>query len=200
MRRLKIFWILLVFILFILPKHGFSEEKERIKTLKQNITWSTPISNGLNYLDLDGDGEKDIIVKGYRNNISAHTFSVISFYLSKKIDSQEKSNIKRLDIISIGQLPDTEEYQLFTYERADCILIGFRLVKIKNSKKVYLIKAERFLSGEKTYADKDTVKFTIYELQYDDLESRFFYSKIKEFNSTRKYYDVNKAFKHELGI
>jgi len=102
MRRLKIFWILLFFILFILPKHGFSEEKEKIKTLKQNITWSTPISNGLNYLDLDGDGEKDIIVKGYRNNISAHTFSVISFYLSKKIDSQEKSNIKRLDIISIG--------------------------------------------------------------------------------------------------
>jgi hypothetical protein len=27
MRRLKIFWILLVFILFILPKQGFSEEK-----------------------------------------------------------------------------------------------------------------------------------------------------------------------------
>jgi Uncharacterized protein conserved in bacteria len=29
MRRLKTFWILLVFILFILPKHGFSEEKEK---------------------------------------------------------------------------------------------------------------------------------------------------------------------------
>ena len=29
MRRLKIFWLLLVFILFILPKQGFSEEKEK---------------------------------------------------------------------------------------------------------------------------------------------------------------------------
>ncbi|ACD66527.1 MAG TPA: hypothetical protein DEA57_02755 [Sulfurihydrogenibium sp.] len=200
MRRLKIFRILLVFILFILPKHGFSEEKEKIETLKQSITWSTVISNGLNYLDLDGDGEKDIIVKGYRNNISAHTFSVISFYLSRKIDSQEKSNIKRLDIISIGQLPDKEEYQLFTHEGADCILRDFRLVKIKNSKKVYLIKAERYLSGEKTYADKDTVKFTIYELQYDDTDDRFSFNKINEFRATRKYCDVNEAFKQELGI
>jgi hypothetical protein len=199
MKRLKIFWILLVFILFILPKHGFSEEKEKIKTLKQNITWSTAISNGLNYLDLDGDGEKDIIVKGYRSNISAHTFSVISFYLSRKIDNQEKSNIKRLDIISI-ESPDKEEYQLFTHEGADCILRDFRLVKIKNSKKVYLIKAERYLSGEKTYADKDTVKFTIYELQYDDTDDRFFFNKINEFKATRKYCDVNEAFKQELGI
>jgi uncharacterized protein YecT (DUF1311 family) len=29
MRRLKIFWLLLVFILFILPVKGFSEEKEK---------------------------------------------------------------------------------------------------------------------------------------------------------------------------
>jgi hypothetical protein len=94
MRRLKIFWILLVFVLFILPKHGFSEEKEKIKTLKQNIIWSTVISNGVNYIDLNGDGEKDVVVKGYRNNISAHTFSVISFYLSKKIDSQKNHILK----------------------------------------------------------------------------------------------------------
>jgi hypothetical protein len=197
MRRLKIFWILLVFMLFILPKHGFSDEKEKIKALKQNITWSTVISNGLNYLDLDGGGEKDVIVKGYRNNISAHTFSAISFYLSRKIDSQKK--FRRLDIISI-ESPDKEEYQLFTHEGADCILRDFRLVKIKNSKKVYLIKAERFLSGEKTYADKDTIKFAIYELQYDDIDDRFFFNKINEFGSTRKYCDVNIAFKQELGI
>jgi hypothetical protein len=201
MRRLKIFWILLVFMLFILPKHGFSDEKEKIKALKQNITWSTVISNGLNYLDLDGDGEKDIIVKGYRNNISAHTFSVISFYSSRKMDNQKKSNIKRLDIISIGHVPDKEEYQLFTHEGADCILRDFRLVKIENNKKVYLIKAERRLSGEKTYADKDIIKFAIYELQYDDEEDRFFFfNKINEFGSTRKYCDVNVAFKQELGI
>jgi len=79
-------------------------------------------------------------------------------------------------------------------------LRDFRLVKIKNSKKVYLIKAERYLSGEKTYADKDTIKFAIYELQYDDLEDRFFFNKINEFRSTRKYCDVNVAFKQELGI
>ena len=200
MRRFKKFWVVLVFVLFILPKHGFSGEREKIKTLRQNITWSTVISNGINYLDLDGDGEKDIIVKGYRNNISAHVFSVISFYSSRKADNQGKSNIKRLDIISIGQLPNKEEYQLFTHEGADCILRDFRLVKIKNSKKVYLIKAERYLSGGKTYADEDIIKFTIYELQYDDTDDRFFFNKINEFGSTRKYCDVNEAFKQELGI
>jgi len=79
-------------------------------------------------------------------------------------------------------------------------LRDFRLVKIKNSKKVYLIKAERYLSGEKTYADKDIIKFAIYELQYDDIDDRFFFNKINEFGSTRKYCDVNVAFKQELGI
>jgi hypothetical protein len=197
MRRFKIFWILLIFTLFILPKHGFSNEKEKIKDLKQNITWSTDISNGINYLDLDGDGEKDVIVKGYRNNISAHTFSAISFYLSRKIDNQKK--FRRLDIISI-ESPDKEEYQLFTHEGADCILRDFRLVKIKSSKKIYLIKAERSLSGEKTYADKDTIKFTIYELQYDDTDDRFLFNKINELKSTKKYCDVNIAFKQELGM
>jgi hypothetical protein len=197
MIRLKILWILLVFILFTLPKYGFSEEKEKIKTLKQNITWSTVISNGLNYLDLDGDREKDVIVKGYRNNISAHTFSAISFYLSRKIDNQKK--FRRLDIISI-ESPDKEEYQLFTHEGADCILRDFRLVKIKNDKKVYLIKAERRLSEGKTYADKDTTKFTIYELQYDDTDDRFLFNKINEFKAAKKYCDVNIAFKQELGI
>jgi hypothetical protein len=59
-------------------------------------------------------------------------------------------------------------------------LRDYRLVKIKNSKKVYLIKAERYLSGEKTYFDKDIVKFAIYELQYDNLEDRF--SSIKLMN------------------
>jgi len=200
MKMLKIFWVLLVFVLLLLSKHGFSEEKEKIKTLRQNITYSTIISNGINYIDLNGDGEKDVVVKGFRNNISAHTFSVISFYLSRKIDSQEKSDIKRLEIISIGHVPDKEEYQLFTHEGADCILRDFRLVKIKNSKKVYLIKAERYFSGGKTYADKDIVKFAIYELQYDDLEDRFFFNKINEFRATRKYCDVNEAFKQELGI
>jgi hypothetical protein len=200
MRKLKIFWILLVIILFVIQNQGYGKEKENIKTLKQNITWSTVISNGVNYLDLDGDGEKDVVVKGYRNNISAHMFSVISFYLSKKINNQERLDIKRLEVISIGHVPDKEEYQLFTHEGADCILRDFRLVKIKNSKKVYLIKAERYLSGEKTYADKDIVKFAIYELQYDDLEDRFFFNKINEFRATRKYCDVNEAFKQELGI
>jgi hypothetical protein len=200
MRRFKIFLVLLVFILFVIQNQGYGKEKENIKTLKQNIIWSTIISNGVNYLDLDGDGEKDVVVKGYRNNISAHTFSVISFYLSKKINNQERLDIKRLEVISIGHVPDKEEYQLFTHEGADCILRDFRLVKIKNSKKAYLIKAERYLSGEKTYADKDIVKFAIYELQYDDLEDRFFFNKINEFRATRKYCDVNEAFKHELGI
>jgi hypothetical protein len=196
MRRFKIFWILLVFILFILPIQGFGEEKgEKIKISKQNIVWSITIPNGLSYIDLNGDGEKDIIVKGYRSHISAHRFSVISFYLIKKI-----GNKKRLDIISIGQLPDKEEYQLFTHEGADCILRDFRLVKIKNSEKIYLIKAERYLPTEKTYVDKESVEFIIYELQYDDIEDRFFFVKVGQFKTTQKYCDVNVAFRQELGI
>ncbi|NAZ23906.1 MAG: hypothetical protein GU346_05575 [Thermocrinis sp.] len=76
----------------------------------------------------------------------------------------------------------------------------FRLIKIKNSGKIYLIQAERYLTGEKTYTDKDIVEFTIYELQYDDVEDRFFFNKISQFKTTRKYCDVNVAFKQELGI
>jgi hypothetical protein len=189
------FWVVLIFVVIVLHGQGFGVEKEKIKISKQNIAWSTAIANGLSYIDLNGDGEKDIIVKGYRSHISAHRFSVISFYLVKKIANQ-----KRLDIISIGQLPDKEEYQLFTHEGADCVLRDFRLIKIKNSEKIYLIKAERYLPPEKTYAEKDIVEFIIYELQYDDIEDRFFFNKIGQFKTTKKYCDVNVAFKQELGI
>jgi hypothetical protein len=57
MRRLKIFWILLVFILFILPKQGFSEEnnkdftkpEEVVKQFIKNRANTSFIDNNPNY-------------------------------------------------------------------------------------------------------------------------------------------------------
>ncbi|NAZ23907.1 MAG: hypothetical protein GU346_05580 [Thermocrinis sp.] len=90
LRWFRKLWVVLVFVMVLLQGQGFGGEKEKIKISKLNIAWSTAIANGLSYIDLDGDGEKDVVVRGYRSNISAHSFSVISFYLVKKITNQKK--------------------------------------------------------------------------------------------------------------
>jgi len=77
MRRLKIFWLLLVFILFILPKQGFSEEKDSIIIVE--------IKNGINYFDINNDGIKDLIISAdFLTPMGGDIYTAYSFYRKGK--------------------------------------------------------------------------------------------------------------------
>jgi hypothetical protein len=62
MRRLKIFWILLVFILFILPKHGFSEEKNKDFTKPEEVVKQFIINRAnTSFIDDNPNYCKDVV-------------------------------------------------------------------------------------------------------------------------------------------
>lgn len=59
---------------------------ESLPKIRVNTIESVKIKNGINYIDLNGDGKKDMGTSGYRGNLSAHSFSVYSFYVYKKLE------------------------------------------------------------------------------------------------------------------
>jgi hypothetical protein len=193
--------ILIVFAVIILSSGIIycAEIGETISKLKNNTIDSVKLKNGINYVDLNGDGKQDIIMKGYRGHITAHSFSVYSIYVYKKL---EVGDLCEWQIVSIGggggfAGDDISKYVISTHEGADCILKDIRLARFNKNSTYSLIIAERPI-GE-SYIDSKKVKFTFYKLIYLEDESRFVYEKDKELFSKNKYCDVSEAFAKELG-
>lgn len=184
--------LFLVFVL-VLAFIGIGRgEKKDIIGLR-DITEVVEVKNGVNYIDINGDGIKDIVISGHRHNITAHSFQVYSMYINDPIQVENK--IYKWQIVAINE-KGKEDYTLYTIEGADCVLKDIRFIKLNRDKKYYLVVAERDLS--KSFAEEDYVKFKFYELFKDDLENRYVYKKISEKQSSKKYCDVNDAFLKEI--
>jgi hypothetical protein len=194
MRRLKIFWILLVFILFILPKHGFSEEKDPVKIIQ--------IKNGINYFDINNDGIKDLIISAdFLTPIGGNIYTAYSFYLNHEIENQ-----KHLSYIPI-EVADGEgaEANIYTYTKVggcgndmskeETNISGLRLIKSKND--IYLIHVKKKCNeNENAFTDKCPFSVVIY--QYDD-EGKVFI--IKKKSQTKKIYcDADEVLRKDLII
>jgi hypothetical protein len=193
--KLQITLFLATLILtFLTPTLSFtssSEQKLTIQGIKSNIAHSVRIKNGLNNIDIDGDNAKDIIMNGYRGNITAHDFDAYSFYIFMD---------KISNIVAISDSDDVskDKYEIFTHKGADCILRDIRLFKNKDEKSYNLVIAEREF-GE-TYVDEKKVTFSLYKLDYDNDETRFIFRKYGEIKSKNNYCDVEEAFKKELDM
>jgi hypothetical protein len=190
----------LVIVLSPLTLAQGEEIGETIGKIKVNTIESMKIKNGINHIDLNGDGKKDMVISGYRGNISAHSFSVYSFYVYKKLGLGEISY--EWQIVSIGggggfAGDDIRKYVIATHQGADCVLRDIRLARFKKDASYYLVIADRPLG--QSYGDSLNVKFLFYRLIYDEDEMRYIYEKVKEINSKDKYCDVNEAFENELG-
>jgi hypothetical protein len=202
MKNIKnIIKILIVFTVIILSSGIIycAEIGETISKIKNNSIDSIKLKNGINYVDINGDGIKDIIMKGYRGHITAHSFSVYSIYVYKKL---EIGDLCEWQIVSIGGKggfagDDIGKYAISTHQGADCVLREIRLARFNKNAPYYLVIADRPI-GE-TYIDSKNVKFTFYKLIYLEDENRFVYEKDKELYSKNKYCDVDEAFAKELG-
>jgi len=187
-------YILTIFLTFLkaTPSSSSStDQKFTFQEIKSNIAGSLRIKNGLDNIDIDGDGTKDIVMNGYRGNITAHDFNVYSFYIYLN---------KILNIVAISDSDDVsmEKYNIVTHKGADCILKDIRLFKNKGEKAYHLVIAEREF-GE-TYVDEKKVTFSFYKLDYDDDDTRFVFRKYGEVKSKNNYCDVELAFKKELNL
>jgi hypothetical protein len=190
----------LVIVLSPLTLAKGEEVGDTIGKMKVNTIESIKIKNGINYIDLNGDGKKDMVISGYRGNISAHSFSIYSFYVYKKLDYGEIP--PEWQIVSIGggggfAGDDIRKYAISTHQGADCVLRDIRLARFKKGASYYLVIADRPIG--QSYTDSVNIKFMFYRLIYDEEESRFIYEKVKEMDSRDKYCDVTEAFEKELG-
>jgi hypothetical protein len=193
--------ILIVFTIIIFSSEIIycAEISETISKIKKNTIDSVKLKNGINYVDINGDGKQDIIMKGYRDHITAHSFSVYSIYVYKNLQREEPCEWQ---IVSMGGKggfagDDIGKYAISTHQGADCVLREIRLARFNKNSPYYLVIADRPI-GE-SYIDSKNVKFTFYKLIYLEDENRFVYEKDKELYSKNKYCDVNKAFAKELG-
>lgn len=160
--------------------------------LTKRDTVSPPIlflKNGINYFDLNRDNVNDMIISGYRNNSTGHSFSYYTFYIFQK------------DLIEdnfpwgIVEISGQEKYNICTNQGADGILSDIAFVK-NNIGKYELVKADRDFGN--SFADSGRVKFSYYSLKYDSLENRYLYEIKFDKYSKLKYVDVHEAISQEL--
>ncbi|NAZ23909.1 MAG: hypothetical protein GU346_05590 [Thermocrinis sp.] len=192
MKKPKIFWILLVFVLFILPKQGYSEEKNPIIIVE--------IKNGINYFDIDNDGVKDLIISAdFLTPIGGNIYTAYSFYLNHTVEKQ-----KHFSYIPI-EVDDGKgaEASIYTYAKVggcgydmskeETNISGLRLVKFKND--IYLIYTKKKCSKNKnTFTDKCPFSIVLY--QYDSEDKTFV---IKKKSQTEKIYcDADEVLKKDL--
>uniref|UniRef100_A0A7C2V6F9 VCBS repeat-containing protein n=1 Tax=Hydrogenobacter sp. TaxID=2152829 RepID=A0A7C2V6F9_9AQUI len=158
------------------------------------------IKNGTNYIDLNGDGRKDMVISGHRSHITTHRFQAYTIYIYRPEYKVENKSYK-WHIVAISDDPkdvSKETYSIFTKEGADCVLRDIRFVRLKGESLPFLVVAERLFTSKDTYASRNFVIFKFYKLFLDDVEDRYVYKKTCELKSKKKYCDVNKAFLEEL--
>lgn len=72
-----------------------------IGKIKVNTAKVIKIKNGINSIDLNGDGKKDMVIGGYRGHITAHSFTIYSFYVYKKYPMERQHTNGRLCLSAV---------------------------------------------------------------------------------------------------
>lgn len=142
------------------------------------------ITNGINYIDLNNDGVKDLVLKGHYHNISAHDYDTFSFYINYKIYNDTYQIVKTTP----------EEFIITNQNGADCQLKTIKIVNIDNKNKILVVSREFGAS----YTDYQTVNFSIFNIGFDDISRTFSLEQEKTYQTTQKYCDVNEAIKNEF--
>jgi hypothetical protein len=140
------------------------------------------VTNGINYIDLNVDGVKDMVVSGYRGNITAHSFDYYTFYINdRKYDPDLAWNIVEIEGEN-KERAESKNYEICTFQGADAILRDIEFVK-GNDGKLQLVLADREFG--KSFIDIEKVTLTFYTLEYNGAEMRYIY-KVKSKSISKK--------------
>lgn len=152
------------------------------------------LHRGLNNLDLAFAGRRVSAVVGYRENFNAHSFEVVTVYLSNEDPS------KGLDIVGFWD-KDREALTLMVSGGADCLLDDFRLLRSARGDPPMLVVADRPLLT--SYVDNAPVSFKFYTLRQkaDELPGPAYWFDLGETQTSKAAYcDVGFALSRELGL
>ena len=166
-----------------------------IRDAKNKIQASYEVKKGVLSIDMNGDGAKDLVVTGQRNDIMAHnSYYVHSFYITTP------ESLKVIEIKEQDDKEDLKESEFLMYTRpfdGEAIVSALRLLKLKGLKELFLLKVYREIGTG--YSDPSDTYFDIYKLKYDDLDARYLYIKIASLKTKAKYENALEAL-NELGI
>ena len=158
------------------------------------------LQNGLNPIDLFGDGRQGMVFVARQDFLTAHDFSSLAFYTKEENQwylisffggpmSQGADGVDRRDMLG-------------TSEGADCTLQDVRIIREKSGIPVTVIIAKREF-GE-SYASAAPVRFDVYHLKirtHDETgEPRYGFMWSHSIKAQRNYCNVNYAFDRELGL
>lgn len=156
---------------------------------------------GLNNLALAFAGHRISVAIGHRENFNAHSFDVVTFYLSNGEPSEG------LDIVGVWDkdkdgIKDKEVLTEYVSGGADCLLHDFRLLSSERGGAPMLIVADRSLLT--SYGDNAPVSFKFYALKQktDGLPGgpAYWFDLVETQTSKAAYCDVGVALSRELGL
>ena len=82
-------WLLLItLVILITAASAISAVPDQTKAFKGCEVIG--LRNGVNEIEINGDGLKDLIVIRWRENYNAHGFDIVTFYLQFKSDVRPK--------------------------------------------------------------------------------------------------------------
>lgn len=211
--------ILPILIFGILTRADFANADDKFSSVKLN--------DGVNYIDINNDGRKDMIIKAWWENNNAHGYYLYTFLINNPDAEHKKQEIERsakevgqdnyLDwerrnSLATGQAFEwlvvgfehkehglTNSFQ--TFQGADCVLYDIYLLKNKDDK-IDVIMAKR--PFKESFFEKLKVTFYRYALVEDDEglmgypPFRFVYE--GKMTTKNSYCDVNEAFEKEYEI
>lgn len=167
-----------------------------------------PLVHGPNWVDLDGDGHKDLVMKSRVTANGPHSFSIYTFHVFAKArpfkPGEDKVELLEPQILWYTVLfpdlsPPWGNDSVRIHQGADCILRDYRLL-VSRTKGTFLIEARRSV-GE-SYSDPADVTFSTYQLEKGGAKAlnEFAFIKTTESKASKSYCSVVNAFKAELGL
>jgi len=171
-----------------------------------------PLVNGPNWVDLDGDGRPDLVMKSRFEIDSPHSFSLYTFHIyvpSHEIPLHSTELFEpgiQWYAVPFPELdPPVGKFQINSYQGADCMTHDLRLViepgrPPSGLQRTYVIVALRD-PGE-SFADPNPVTFTVYRLERESPKGlgEFSFIQVAKFPAKRNYCSVISAFREELGL
>jgi hypothetical protein len=160
--------------------------------------------NGLNAIDLLGDGHRGQVVVSRRENFNAHGYSTALFQLRAFTDPADTSSAVVWQVIPFfGPDHPAEGAELFrTTEGADCVLSDLRVFRRGRGRPVEIVLAHRAFGA--SYADAAEVRFEFYVLRTNDEGTAgtpgYYFQHARTVRARGRYCDVNDAFARELAM
>jgi hypothetical protein len=160
--------------------------------------------NGLNAIDLLGDGHRGQVVVNRRENFNAHGFSSALFQLRAFADpSDSTSTVEWQAIPFFGPDHPADGADLFrTVDGADCRLSDLRVFRRGRGRSVEVVMAHRTFGA--SYTDYAAVRFEFYVLRTNGEGTAgvpaYYFQHVRTVRAQQRYCDVNDAFARELAM